>query len=225
MHTIKKMLFALSLMTTVLAYGQNNNVIKSNTTKTTIANSRPKRIKSPLQSLLKRDTTKMPSPSCLILPNTTKIRYYDNSNSGIAIDVSYEIYPDSLVWNYSEGRNDCELKDVCWYNREEFDSLLQALLPLKLSVKYKGFMGYGGDSMGCSFSNTDGHYLGIGTDYYCIGEYDIAISLIRSFIKKHKTDGEILFEDLRMKPHERGAFGVFKELPYELKKYSSKKAL
>ena len=196
-----------------------------------MASMRPPKMEGKRQSLkqmvmnrqMNRDTIKMSPPSCLILPNTTKIEYYNYSNSGIAIDVLYEIYPDSLVWYYTESRNDCALKDVCRYNREEYDYLLQALLPLKLSVKDKGLMGDGGGSMGCSFTNKEGRYLGFGTGTYCIGKHSVAISLIRSFIKKHKTNGEKLFEDLRMKPHERGEFGVFKELPDELRIYSRKK--
>lgn len=55
---------------------------------------------------------------CPIDINTDKITYYYHTGSGMAKYTTIEIYPDSLVWEYIEARNDCSLKDVRIYDND-----------------------------------------------------------------------------------------------------------
>lgn len=158
-------------------------------------------------------------PGCPIKEGTTKISYSHHTGSGIAIYTSVDIYPDSLVWNYNEARNNCDLEDVCKYNRKEFEEMIQILSAVSFTIKEPASFPLGGSGFGYNFEDEEGCYLNFGRNYQLSGNYQEVYRVIQRFINSHKTECEKLFEQLSKKPHERAHFGEFKELPIELKKY------
>jgi len=151
---------------------------------------------------------------------TIKIKYVDYSNSGIAIDTQYEIYRDSLIWEYTEHRNDCRLRDVVKYDSEEFEKLIENLSQYTFSVVKREEPLCGGEGESFSFSSDTGCYLNF-DDSSCelYGDADEVKRLIRQFVQLHPTKGEIEFKRLSKLPHKRAKHGVFKELPQELEIY------
>lgn len=150
---------------------------------------------------------------------TAIIEYRNYSNSGVAIATEYEIYRDSLVWEYSEHRNKCRLRDVVKYDSMEFEQLVENLAQYTFSVKRtEPKCGGGGESF--SFSTATGCYLSFDdSDSELFGDASEVKKLIRQFVRQHPTKGEKTFERLSKMPHEKAMFGVFKELPQELEKY------
>ena len=72
---------------------------------------------------------------CPISSGTTKIVYSEHETSGLAISMTYEITQDSLVWDYREPRNDCHLKDVVRYDRQDFEALVTELSTIRFHAK------------------------------------------------------------------------------------------
>lgn len=73
-----------------------------------------------------------------------------------------------------------------------------------------------------SFENENGTYLFYTESYSLSGDFEEIENLILQFIKAHKPEGELLFEEFAKKPHERAEYGEFKTLPSELQKYVAK---
>jgi len=153
---------------------------------------------------------------------TVKISYCRYSNSGLAISTWVEIYKDSLIWDYSEHRNDCHLRDVVKYDSTEFKNLIDALSQFSFSVE-RGIPTCGGEGESYSFSTNSGRYLEIDDDCVIEGDFEKVSELIRQFIQSHPTDGEKEFKRLSRLPHERAAFGQFEVLPEELEIYRVKR--
>lgn len=159
---------------------------------------------------------------CPIKEGTTKIAYHHHTNSGMAIYTTVEIFPDHLVWRYSEARNGCHLKDECHYDKEDFDKLVKELSTIQFSTRDLEDYSVGGAGYSYSFHLNSERYLYFNNLYQLSGDYDQVEDLIQQFIKSHKTKCEILFEKLAKEPHEKGHFGVFRDLPRELQKYKVK---
>lgn len=157
--------------------------------------------------------------SCPIKKETTKITYSRHTNSGIAIYTSVTLYPDHLVWGYSEARNGCSLRDSCSYDREEFDKLVSELSQIKFSAKDCDDHRSGGAGFGYSFETETKRYFYYNSLFKMSGDYEKAQGLIKQFISIHKTRCELLFDEYARKPHKRAEFGEFQELPEELIPY------
>ena len=159
---------------------------------------------------------------CPIKAETSKIVYYEYSNSGLAIHTKYEIYRDSIVWDYEEVRNDCHLRDVITYPDKDFDELIGQLSKIKFSAKDSHDTSSGGSGYYYAFSTSDKDYFHFNSSYKLSGDIGSACELIQSFIKSHTTDGLAAFQRLSAAPHERAVLGEFEELPEELEKYRVK---
>lgn len=153
--------------------------------------------------------------------NTDKITYYYHTGSGMATYKTIEIYPDSLVWEYIEARNDCSLKDVRTYDKVEFDNLINELSHIQFSAMDNSLIIYGNSGFSYSFEINSNKYFYFQDDYKFTGNYRKVFSIINHFINTHKTECEILFEKYSRMPHIRGEFGEFQTLPDELQKYST----
>jgi hypothetical protein len=141
----------------------------------------------------------------------------------MAIYTSVSLYPDRLVWGYSEARNGCSLRDSCQYDREEFDKLVSELAEIRFSAKDSGDHSTGGAGFGYSFETKAGQYFYYNRFSKMSGDYEKASALILQFIGKHKTQCEILFDKYARMPHKRAQFGEFEELPEELIQYKVKR--
>ena len=153
---------------------------------------------------------------------TSKITYNHHTNSGMAIYTTIQIFQDSLVWDYIEARNDCRLKDICKYDKEEFNKLIKELSKIKFSATDEPNSLCGGAGYSYSFETNSERYLYYDDSSSLSGDYRKVSDLIQQFIWAHKTKCEILFDEYSRMPHERGHFGEFKILPKELQKYKVK---
>lgn len=160
------------------------------------------------------------SDSFPIKVSTTKITCQFHTNSGMARYSDYQIFKDSLVWNYYEARNHCHLKDLCKYDRADYDTLLNKLSKLKFSgsCNLKEIC-VGGAGYNYSFEENSQCYLNYNDSYLLSGKYQEVDYLLNHFIETHKTQCEILFEKYSKEPHEQALFGEFKNLPRKLHKY------
>lgn len=156
---------------------------------------------------------------CPISSATTKISYHQSTNSGVARYTSFVLYEDSLVWTYTEARNNCSLSDVCRYDKNEFLELVNKLSAIRFSVQTVKHHPIGGGGYSFSFEDRSGRYLLYGNFDKLTGDYRQVSSLIQSFIDTHRTKGESLFRELSAKPHTEAKFGEFLVLPKDLEKY------
>ena len=130
------------------------------------------------------------------------------------------IFKDSLVWNYYEVRNHCHLKDICKYDRSNFDKLIKELSEKKFSGTCNlREMSVGGAGFEYYFEKDSNCYLQYSDSYQLSGEYQEVDKLIKHFIETHKTQCEILFEKFSNESHEHAPFGEFRSLPQKLHKY------
>jgi hypothetical protein len=160
------------------------------------------------------------SDSSPIKASTTKVTYKYHTNSGKARYSEYLIFKDSLVWDYYEVRNHCHLKDICKYDRSNFDKLIKELSEKKFSGTCDlREMSVGGAGFKYYFEKDSNCYLQYSDLYQLSGEYQEVDKLIKHFIETHKTQCEILFEKFSNEPHEHAHFGEFRSLPQELHKY------
>lgn len=160
------------------------------------------------------------SDSFPIKVTTTKITYKVHTNSGMARYSYYQIFKDSLVWDYFEARNHCHLKDLTKYGRADYDTLLNKLSKLRFSgICNLKEISIGGAGYDYSFEENFNCYLHYNDSYQLYGEYQEVNNLITLFIENHKTQCEILFEKYSSEPHEQALFGDFKNLPTKLRKY------
>jgi len=163
------------------------------------------------------------SDSFPIKVSTTKITYQFHTNSGMARYSYYQIYKDSLVWDYFEARNHCHLKDLTKYGRADYDTLLNKLSKLRFSGTCNlKEISVGGAGYDYSFEENSNCYLHYNDSYQLSGEYQEVNNLITLFIENHKTQCDILFEKYSSEPHEQALFGEFKNLPTKLHKYAVK---
>lgn len=160
-----------------------------------------------------------PAAPCPIKRQTTKISYHHHTNSGMAIYTTVKLYPDYLVWEYNEARNDCRLKDSCRYNKKDFEILVMKLSEIEFSATDLHDHRVGGAGYSYSFVVNGECYLYFDNLYQFSGNYQTVQDLIQQFIKSHPTPCELLFKKLSKEPHERGPFGEFSELPQELERY------
>lgn len=160
------------------------------------------------------------SDSCPIKASTTKIIYTYHTNCGRARYSEYQIFRDSLVWDYYEARNHCHLKDVCRYERDDYDELIKTLSEWKFSGNCNlKEVSAGGAGYGYYFEDNTQCYLHYNDSYQLAGEHNKVDQLIKQFIENHKTQCEILFEKYSNEPHEQALFGEFQSLPPKLLKY------
>ncbi len=155
-----------------------------------------------------------------IKAETSHIRYTEFSNSGLAITTKYDIYRDSLVWDYLEMRNDCHLRDVVKFNPKLFDELVANLSKLKFSAKDTHDASSGGDGYAYAFFAKEKDYFHFNSTYKTKGDIDKLMELIQGFIDEHPTDAELEFNRLSLIPHEKATLGEFRTLPQELQKFS-----
>ena len=160
--------------------------------------------------------------ACPIKKETTKITFSRHSNSGLAVYSSVTLYPDHLVWSYSEVRNVCSLRDSCSYDREEFERLVKDLSEVRFSAKDSHDHSTGGAGYAYSFETEAGQYFHYNNSFKLSGDYGRAEDLIQQFISAHRTPCELLFKKYAAMPHKRARFGEFEELPEALKKYKMK---
>ena len=156
---------------------------------------------------------------CPISTGTTKIVYSEHENSGIAISTTYEITEDSLVWDYRELRNDCHLKDVARYDRQDFEALVTALSEIRFSAKDTHDASAGGGGWGCSFYNDKECYFHYNDAFILSGAYEAVTDAILQFVASHKPEGLRLFDQLKAEPHESAMFGEFEHLPAPFEPY------
>lgn len=163
-----------------------------------------------------------PADPCPIKKETTKISYRRHTNSGMAITTTVKLYPDYLVWEYNEARNDCRLRDTCRYNKRDFEKLVMQLSKIEFSATDIHDDRVGGAGYSYSFVVNAERYLYFDNLYQLSGDFQTVQDLIQQFIKSHPTKCEILFKKLSKKPHKKGHFGVFDELPQKLERYKVK---
>ncbi len=154
-----------------------------------------------------------------IKKETTKISYYHHTNSGVAIYTSVTITPDSLIWNYSEARNGVNLCDVTKYNKTEFLTLIEKLSDTTFFLSGSGDRSVGGSGFSLYFETESGNYLTFDQSQAKSSGSNQVVDLITGFIENHPTRCEQLFREYAQKPHQRGHFGEFQELPKELEQY------
>lgn len=159
---------------------------------------------------------------CPIQRGTNKITYSHHTNSGMARYTSIQLFPDSLVWNYTEARNGCSLRDVSRYDRKDFEEMVSRLSEISFAAQDTHDYRLGGSGYGYSFENEKGSYLAFNRTFKFSGNYQEVYSIIQGFIRSHKTECEKLFEQYSHMPHERAQFGEFKILPKQLEKYKAK---
>lgn len=163
---------------------------------------------------------KVLSDSCPIRVGTTKIRYQYHTNSGMARYSDYQIFRDSIVWNYYEARNHCHLKDMCIYDKSVFNKLIKELSEKRFSGTFDlRDRNDGGAGFYYYFEEDSLCYLQYNESYQLSGEYQEVDYLIKQFIENHKTQCEILFEKYSNKPHEKALYGEFQSLPPKLQEY------
>ena len=160
---------------------------------------------------------------CPITTGTTKIVYSEFENSGIAISTKYEITQDSLVWDYTELRNNCHLMDVARYDHQDFEALVTALSEIRFSAKDTHDVSSGGSGWGCSFYNEKECYFHYNDKFNLSGSYETVTDIILQFVANHKPEGLRLFDQLKAEPHQDATFGEFEELPKALEPYLFKK--
>lgn len=134
---------------------------------------------------------------CPIKKETTAIRYTISSNSGIAVQTEYDIMPDSVIWHYTDHRNDFILRDVVKYDRKDFDTLIDTLSQVAFKVRQvNSIPTTGGGGYAYSFFDNDGRYLGYGVvNNIASGDNKTAEEAISQFIDTHKTAGEQAVEE------------------------------
>lgn len=181
------------------------------------------RLKEELEQMEKEPRIVFPEnvqDSCPIKIGTTTIVYSYHSNSGQARYTTIYLHSDSLIWYYMEVRNKCFLKDVCKYDRAEFDKLLKDLSV----ISFSGTFGHddniwGREGYALSFEVDSQRYLYYSDLYRLSGDYSKVYNLIQQFVETHKTQCEIFFEKCSSKPHNKAQFGEFQTLPIELQRY------
>ena len=160
---------------------------------------------------------------CLIKTETTKILYYRHSNSGWAISTTIGIYPNHLIWEYGEARNNCHLKDSCEYDKSDFEKLIKDLSGIPFVIVDIGLPGMGSAGLGLSFYANTQRYLCYDESYQLLrGENGKVCEKLERFIEDHKTQCQMLFENFSKAAHERGEYGEFKTLPAELEQFCVK---
>ena len=152
-------------------------------------------------------------------PNTKSINYTWHSNSGVATSTEVSIYPDSLVWYYSEMRNGTTFRDVVKYKRKHFNALISTLSQYTITtMPTTEPPTLGGSGWSYYFCNETKCYLSYNNFTPTTGTNDVN-NIIQDFIENHKTECQKEFEKLAKKPHEKADFGEFKTVPKSLRRY------
>ena len=161
---------------------------------------------------------------CPIKKETTAISYNHHTNSGIAVETSYDIKPDSLVWFYSDKRNGFSLRDVIRYDKKDFEALIDTLSRIPFRVFYSNAIPtVGGSGYDYYFLDNEKRYLHYGNfDPVATGKYPAAEAAIEEFINTHKTKCQQTMESIIEKARQEGRTTRFETLPKELLKYEMK---
>ena len=127
---------------------------------------------------------------CPILPETTQISYTTYTNSGIAINQTYEISDSLIVWKYTDYRNGVKKTDERKINKQEYEKLVKELSAISFSVKKNDSPEAGGEGWGCSFYKNGERYLSFNCLDHFSGDYQKALTLIEQFVKSHPIASE-----------------------------------
>lgn len=203
-------LFLLVFILPLAAYADDGDVFTAQTVK---------RVKKPLSA----NGMNVHNEEFPIKKGTCEIFFHYHTHSGLGISRSVTIYPDHLIWHYSEGRNECSLTDSIRYDKKEFEALITELSQISFKAEWSVesmMKGRGGSSF--SFYDQSRCYFEFYSDYELSGDYEKVIRLIVSFANVHKTNCERLFERLSERPHQKAEYGEFEVLPKELRKYQHK---
>lgn len=124
-----------------------------------------------------------------IKSGTSQINYIEFTNSGIATQTKYELYRDSLVWDYQEMRTGKHERRSVGCSATDFAELLQSLSAVKLSVKDLHDTSSGGDGFAYVFFQDGKSYLSFNSSFDIKGDFDTFSSLISQYIKDHPIVG------------------------------------
>ncbi len=150
-----------------------------------------------------------------IKANTTKILYTTYTNSGIAVNITYEISRGSLTWDYYDYREGHHLRDSVQVDAVDYDALVSALSQISFSAKDMDDVSSGGSGYSCAFKKGDKTYFHFNDTYKFKGDYQSAVSAIAEYVEKHPTQGETeCGKCLKALNEEK-----FHSLPKELEKY------
>lgn len=154
-----------------------------------------------------------------ISKKTTKIEVTEFSNSGSAIHWSYEIFEDSIVWQYKGYRNGLTLRDKINIEKEDFQNLLKELSGVIFSVRNQDEVtAVGGGGWYYTFREGTKCYLSMGNHDYLSGDYQKVRKIIENMLTSHRTEGEKVFR--KIYPYfSIDRPGIIRELPLPLKKY------
>lgn len=127
---------------------------------------------------------------CPILPETTMITYTTYTNSGTAINQTYEISDSLIVWKYTDYREGVKKTDKREIDKQEFEALVKELSSINFSVKKEDTAEAGGEGWGCSFYKNRERYLLFNCHDHFSGDYQKALTLIEDFVKSHPIASE-----------------------------------
>lgn len=141
--------------------------------------------------------------ACLIKEDTTKIVHHRHTNSGLAISMTVELYPDHLVWTYVEARKNRRQQKECMYEKEFYEKLVKELSTIPFSARDRCPHPKGGAGYSYSFEVDAERYLRFGNHHQLSGDYKKVQNLILQFIEKH-GQCVTLFEEYSEKAIEKG---------------------
>ena len=155
--------------------------------------------------------------SCLIKENTTKIIHHRHTNSGLAISMTVELYPDHLVWTYVEARKSHRQQNESIYEKEHYEKLVKELSTIQFSARDRRPHPTGGAGYSYSFEVNAERYLSFGNHHQLSGNYNKVQNLILQFIEEH-GQCVTLFEKYSKTALEKGRLGKYRKFPQKLQK-------
>ena len=162
---------------------------------------------------------------CKILPETNCISYFYHSNSGTMLDTTIKIYSDSLIWDYESKRWGCyHIRDKREIKKEDFTELIDSFNGMEFEVTEKQIIEEGGSRTRIGFYIDDKYYCHFSSDdiFSNGGFYNIEAPILK-FIDNHKTECQLLYEEIGKKLYGEYHCLDLLPLPQELEKYRVKK--
>lgn len=158
---------------------------------------------------------------CKILPETNCISYYYHSGSGTMLETTIRIYSDSLIWDYESQRWGCyHIRDKREIKKEDFMELIDSFNGMEFEVTEKQIIEEEGSRTRIGFYIDDKYYCHFSSeDIFSNGCIYNIEAPIRKFIDNHKTECQLLYEEIGKKLYGEHHFLDLRPLPQELEKY------